>query len=87
MLRLCHGVDEQFAHNGLDPLRIAVHANLRGPAGETEAQVFGMGLCGEFRLQCMQHRSQVEILHVDADGKQSPVAVMQQTLVPVPKTY
>jgi len=28
-----------------------------------------------------------EVLHVDADGKQSPVAVMQQTLVPVPKTY
>jgi uncharacterized protein (TIGR00369 family) len=28
-----------------------------------------------------------EVLHVDGDGKQSPVAVMQQTLVPVPKTY
>jgi uncharacterized protein (TIGR00369 family) len=28
-----------------------------------------------------------EVVHVDADGKQSPVAVMQQTLVPVPKTY
>jgi uncharacterized protein (TIGR00369 family) len=28
-----------------------------------------------------------EVMHVDADGKQSPVAVMQQTLVPVPKTY
>ena len=28
-----------------------------------------------------------EVLHVDADGKQSPCAVMQQTLVPVPKTY
>lgn len=28
-----------------------------------------------------------EGMHVDADGKQSPVAVMQQTLVPVPKTY
>jgi uncharacterized protein (TIGR00369 family) len=28
-----------------------------------------------------------EVLHVDVDGKQSPVAVMQQTLVPVPKTY
>jgi uncharacterized protein (TIGR00369 family) len=28
-----------------------------------------------------------EVLHVDSDGKQSPVAVMQQTLVPVPKTY
>jgi uncharacterized protein (TIGR00369 family) len=28
-----------------------------------------------------------EVLHVAADGKQSPVAVMQQTLVPVPKTY
>jgi uncharacterized protein (TIGR00369 family) len=28
-----------------------------------------------------------EVTHVAADGKQSPVAVMQQTLVPVPKTY
>jgi len=28
-----------------------------------------------------------EVVHVDADGKQSPCAVMQQTLVPVPKTY
>lgn len=28
-----------------------------------------------------------EVVHVDADGKRSPVAVMQQTLVPVPKTY
>jgi uncharacterized protein (TIGR00369 family) len=28
-----------------------------------------------------------EVLHVDAEGKQSPVAIMQQTLVPVPKTY
>jgi uncharacterized protein (TIGR00369 family) len=28
-----------------------------------------------------------EVRHLDADGKQSPVAIMQQTLVPVPKTY
>jgi uncharacterized protein (TIGR00369 family) len=28
-----------------------------------------------------------EVMHVAADGTQSPVAVMQQTLVPVPKTY
>jgi uncharacterized protein (TIGR00369 family) len=28
-----------------------------------------------------------EVVHVDASGQQSPVAVMQQTLVPVPKTY
>ena len=28
-----------------------------------------------------------EVVHVDADGTRSPVAVMQQTLVPVPKTY
>jgi uncharacterized protein (TIGR00369 family) len=28
-----------------------------------------------------------EVVHVDASGKQSPCAVMQQTLVPVPKTY
>jgi uncharacterized protein (TIGR00369 family) len=28
-----------------------------------------------------------EVMHVDASGRQSPVAVMQQTLVPVPKTY
>ena len=28
-----------------------------------------------------------EVVHLDAEGKQSPVAVMQQTLVPVPKTY
>jgi uncharacterized protein (TIGR00369 family) len=28
-----------------------------------------------------------EVMHLDADGKQSPVAIMQQTLVPVPKTY
>ncbi len=28
-----------------------------------------------------------EVVHVDADGKQSMCAVMQQTLVPVPKTY
>jgi uncharacterized protein (TIGR00369 family) len=28
-----------------------------------------------------------EVLHVAADGKQSTCAVMQQTLVPVPKTY
>ena len=28
-----------------------------------------------------------EVLHVAADGKQSPCAVMQQTLVPVAKTY
>jgi uncharacterized protein (TIGR00369 family) len=28
-----------------------------------------------------------EVVHVDAQGKQSPCAVMQQTLVPVPKSY
>ena len=28
-----------------------------------------------------------EVVHVDASGKQSVCAVMQQTLVPVPKTY
>ena len=28
-----------------------------------------------------------EVAHVDADGKHSACAVMQQTLVPVPKTY
>jgi uncharacterized protein (TIGR00369 family) len=28
-----------------------------------------------------------EVLHVDAHGKRSVCAVMQQTLVPVPKTY
>ena len=28
-----------------------------------------------------------EVMHLDADGKHSPVAIMQQTLVPVPKTY
>ena len=28
-----------------------------------------------------------DVMHVDANGKQSPCAVMQQTLVPVPKTY
>ncbi len=28
-----------------------------------------------------------EVVHVDADGKQSLCAVMQQTLVPVAKTY
>lgn len=28
-----------------------------------------------------------EVVHVAADGKQSDCAVMQQTLVPVPKTY
>ncbi len=28
-----------------------------------------------------------EVVHVDADGKQTICAVMQQTLVPVPKTY
>lgn len=28
-----------------------------------------------------------EVMHVDADGKRSPCAVMQQTLVPVPQTY
>ena len=28
-----------------------------------------------------------EVVHVDADGKCSPCAVMQQTLVPVPMTY
>ncbi|MFM8691134.1 MAG: PaaI family thioesterase, partial [Limnohabitans sp.] len=28
-----------------------------------------------------------EVVHVDDSGRQSPCAVMQQTLVPVPKTY
>lgn len=28
-----------------------------------------------------------EVVHVDADGKRSDCAIMQQTLVPVPKTY
>ena len=28
-----------------------------------------------------------EVVHVDTDGKHSACAVMQQTLVPVPKTY
>jgi uncharacterized protein (TIGR00369 family) len=28
-----------------------------------------------------------EVVHVDADGKRSDCAVMQQTLVPVPKNY
>jgi uncharacterized protein (TIGR00369 family) len=28
-----------------------------------------------------------EVMHLDADGKQSACALMQQTIVPVPKTY
>ena len=28
-----------------------------------------------------------EVTHVDDEGKESPCALMQQTLVPVPKTY
>lgn len=28
-----------------------------------------------------------EVVHVDASGKRSPCAVMQQTLMPVPQTY
>ena len=28
-----------------------------------------------------------EVIHIDADGKESACAVMQQTLMPVPKTY
>ena len=28
-----------------------------------------------------------EVVHIDADGKGSPCAVMQQTLAPVPQTY
>lgn len=28
-----------------------------------------------------------EVLHVAADGKESPCALMQQTLMPVPQTY
>ncbi len=28
-----------------------------------------------------------EVVHIDAHGKRSPCAVMQQTLMPVPKTY
>ena len=28
-----------------------------------------------------------EVTHVDADGKESPCALMQQTLAPVPKVY
>jgi len=28
-----------------------------------------------------------EVVHIDASGKQSPCAVMQQTLVPIPQTY
>lgn len=28
-----------------------------------------------------------DVVHVDADGKESACAVMQQTLMPVPKTY
>ncbi|MFM2050549.1 MAG: hypothetical protein RL682_1040 [Pseudomonadota bacterium] len=28
-----------------------------------------------------------ELVHLDANGKRSPCAVMQQTLMPVPKTY
>ena len=28
-----------------------------------------------------------EVVHIDDDGKQSACAVMQQTLMPVPKTY
>ncbi len=28
-----------------------------------------------------------DVMHVDADGKQTPCAVMQQTIVPVLKTY
>lgn len=28
-----------------------------------------------------------EVLHLATDGKQSPCALMQQTIVPVPKTY
>ncbi|MDO8698836.1 MAG: PaaI family thioesterase [Rhodoferax sp.] len=31
--------------------------------------------------------STADVVHVDADGKESPCAVMQQTLMPVPQTY
>ena len=28
-----------------------------------------------------------EVMHIDADGQESVCAVMQQTLMPVPKSY
>ncbi|WP_353396045.1 PaaI family thioesterase [Hydrogenophaga sp. 5NK40-0174] len=31
--------------------------------------------------------TQAEVVHVAPDGQRSPCAVMQQTVVPVPKTY
>ncbi|MBT9505758.1 MAG: PaaI family thioesterase [Rhodoferax sp.] len=31
--------------------------------------------------------STADVVHVAADGKESPCAVMQQTLMPVPQTY
>ena len=31
--------------------------------------------------------TKAEVVHTSADGQRSPCAVMQQTLMPVPKTY
>ena len=58
-----------------------------GESGEPEFQIAPMIDVLLTLLIFFMSVTTAEVVHVDDSGKQSPCAVMQQTLMPVAKTY
>lgn len=71
------------APEGMEVTTVEYKINFLAAFQGGELQATGRVLRGGRRIIV----TTAEVVHVAADGKRSPCALMQQTLVPVPKTY
>lgn len=71
------------APEGMEVVTVEYKINFLAAFQAGELRAIGRVVKGGKRLII----TSAEVLHVAADGKQSACAVMQQTLMPVPKTY
>lgn len=72
-----------MAPEGMEVVTVEYKINFLAAFQAGELRAIGRVVKGGKRLII----TSAEVLHVAADGKQSACAVMQQTLMPVPKTY
>jgi uncharacterized protein (TIGR00369 family) len=71
------------APEGMEVTTVEYKINFLSAFQGGELQATGRVLRGGKRIIV----TTAEVVHISADGKRSDCAVMQQTLVPVPKTY
>ena len=71
------------APEGMEEVTAEYKINIRGSCQGGELRATGRVVKPGKRLII----ATAEVVHVDPDGKEAPCAIMQQTLVPIPKTY